>query len=183
MPPVDGTLGYGAFKGRLLRLDFRHHLLEISRPALPQSTCEGGKISLITFGTHGPPIVTATGFRINKQPVLMQVDTMYTGTMLVYPDPVSKVGLVPQSSSGTLERFAFTDGGVDMIRGNASTQEFKQYQLGTNLPVYFGTPQVHVPDALFDGTVGLGVLKLGTASLDFVNMCFNFGPAIKTTQH
>ena len=53
MPKADGTLGYKAFEGRALRLDYPHKSIEVSGP---QSDCTGpcGKLSLITFGQHGP---------------------------------------------------------------------------------------------------------------------------------
>lgn len=172
IPKVDGTLGWGAFDKRVLKLNFTHKIVEVGESPSGKSACVGGAISFITFGKKGPPIVTTTGFRVNSEPVLVQVDTMYAGTLLVFPEAVQKLGLGREASSSNKEHFPFTDSGVDMIRGEASDESFGSIKLGSNLPLYFSTPGVHDPDGLFDGTVGVGLLKLGTASFDFNAMCF-----------
>ena len=86
MPDVAGSLAYTAFKDRIIQLDFVANKFRISdiltKPVKCFSKCD--TISLITFGKDGPPIVVADGFTINGQRVSAQLDTMYTGSMLVY---------------------------------------------------------------------------------------------------
>ena len=60
LPHIDGTLAYGAFKDRIVQLDYPAGVLNLSQPLTASTKCPGtcGDISLITFGQHGPPIVT-----------------------------------------------------------------------------------------------------------------------------
>jgi hypothetical protein len=170
MPHVDGTLAYTAFKDRILQLDFAAHKLRISEPGARLDCAKGcDKISLITFGKEGPPIVVAQGFEVNGKKLSAQVDTMYTGSLLVYSASIEKLGLAAEASSKETELFPLTDGGVPMKVALAPGSEtFHRFPLGDGAAkVYFPTPDVHEPDALFDGTVGLALFRYATVTLDF----------------
>lgn len=168
-PDIDGTLGYGAFKDRIVALDAPHSALNISEPLSSATTCPAacGDIALITFGHHGPPIVTTTGFTINGQPITVQVDTMYTGTLLIFPTSVEKLKLTDAASTRTTKYFAFTDGGVDMGQAEARKIGFLSSNLAASAPLYFAGPKVHLPDGLFDGTVGQALLSSHKTTFDF----------------
>jgi len=167
MPEVDGTLGYEAFQGKTLRLDLKKNTVTVSSG----SGCSGETLALITFGNAGPPIVTSTGFSVNGKPVVVaQVDTLYAGTMLVYPDAVDKLGLTAAAKTKEREHFAYTDGGVDMLKSTAK-EEFAGTTMGDQ-PVYFTTPGVHTPDGLFDATVGIKLLLGRVVTFDFARSCF-----------
>jgi hypothetical protein len=124
-------------------------------------------LSYPTFGSQGPPIVASSGFSVNGIAVTVQVDTLYSGTMLIYPTAVAKAGLAQQSLSKHLRKFPFTDGGVDMAEATVDKEAFGARELLTHAPVYFVTPQVHLPDGLFDGTVGVGLFKDRVVTFDF----------------
>ena len=121
VPSSDGLLSYRAFKDRILKLDYKAHQVSVSDVLTADVPCPGfcGIISHPTFGKQGPPIVVATGFQVNGQPLTVQIDTLYTGTMLIYPTSVEKFGLIDQQSSTKTRHFPFTDGGVEMIEGSA----------------------------------------------------------------
>ena len=169
MPKADGTLGYKAFEGRALRLDYPHKSIEVSGP---QSDCTGpcGKLSLITFGQHGPPILVVSGFDVNGKPLSAQVDTLFAGTLLVYPTSVEKLGLSALAKTQQKRSFPYTDGGVDMFEAPGTTQGFAGTLLKRGAPVYFATPDVHQPDGMFDGTVGDALLGKFAVTLDLSNM-------------
>jgi hypothetical protein len=170
MPDVAGTLAYTAFKDRVLQIDFVAHKVRISELLTKPAECTGvcDKFSLITFGKKGPAIVVAEGFAINGKPVTAQVDTMYTGTMLVYTPSIEKLGLSDAAKSEKTENFPFTDGGVDMKSAPANKESFHNTALGVSAPiVYFPTPDVHEPDGMFDATVGLGLFYGSVLTLDF----------------
>jgi len=169
MPEVDGTLGYGAFKGKVLRMDLHKNTIEITSGG----GCGGGTIVLKTFGKTGPPIVTTTGFSVNGKPVVAQVDTMFTGSMIVYPDAVEALGLTTATKTKEREHFPFTDGGVDMLKSTAP-EAFAGKPLGDQ-PVYFATPGVHIPDGLFEATVGMRLLAGRVVTFDFAGSCFDLG--------
>jgi hypothetical protein len=169
LPDAEGLLTYAAFGPRLLRMDYRSHRVQVSEVLTRAEPCpkDCGTISNPTFGANGPPIVATTGFSVNGQPVTVQIDTLYSGTMLIYPTSVDKLGLSSQQRSQTLRKFSFTDGGVQMIEGNASTEAFGGRTLARNARLYFATPEVHAPDGMFDGTVGHELFVGHVLTFDF----------------
>lgn len=168
MPACAGALAYTAFKNRLLELDYRKKTVRMSAALTADIKCPGfcGDLTYPTFGKQGPPIVVATGFTINKQPLTVQIDTLFSGTMLVYPPSVAKLGLTGQSGSATKEFFPYTDDGVDMMKAEVDTEAFGPQLLVKKVPVFFATPSVHLQDGLFDGTVGHALFKGIVLTLD-----------------
>ena len=167
-PPAAGTICYTAFKDRVVTIDYRHRKLEVSEPGAEVPGPENaGTLSFPTFGHRGPAIVTTTGFLVNNQPVTVQIDTLFTGTMLIYAASVDKLGLTTEAASSKTLNFPFTDGGVDMIEGTARLESFADKELASKGPLYFATEKVHQPDGLFDGTVGQGLLTGRSVTFDF----------------
>jgi hypothetical protein len=167
-PNADGTLSYRDLKDRTLTLDFHKHRIGVSSAAATVGCATNcGALSYPTFGSKGPPIVASTGFSVNGIAVTVQVDTLYSGTMLIYPTSVAKAGLVDQSLSKRMRKFPFTDGGVEMAESTVDKEAFGSKELLTHAPVYFATPEVHLPDGLFDGTVGVGLFKDRVVTFDF----------------
>jgi hypothetical protein len=168
LPASDGTLAYTAFKNRILQLDYRKKTVRLSEVLTKDVPCPVfcGDVTYPTFGKEGPPIVVATGFKINERLLTVQIDTLFSGTMLVYPTSVEKLGLNRQSASSKKEFFRYTDDGVDMIEADAQTEAFGSQILGQKVPVFFATPAVHLPDGLFDGTVGHGLFQGIVLTLD-----------------
>ena len=169
MPAADGTLSYTAFKNRLLRLDYKKQTALVSEPLTESVPCPGfcGEITTPTFGKHGPPIVVSTGFSVNGRPLTVQLDTLFSGTMLVYPPSVEKLGLTRESESQKKQFFKYTDGGVNMMESEAATESFGSEVLARKVSIFFATTEVHQPDAMFDGTVGHGLFKGRVLTLDF----------------
>jgi hypothetical protein len=173
MPDVSGTLAYTAFKDRVLQIDFVAHKVRISEVQTTATPCSEAcdKFSFITFGKKGPPIIVAQGFEINGKNVTAQIDTMFTGTLLVYTSSIDKMGLTEAAKTEKTEHFPFTDGGVDMKVAPAEKESFHGLSLGVSAPlVYFPTPDVHEPDGLFDATVGLGLFYGSVVTFDFHGM-------------
>jgi len=173
MPHVDGTLAYTAFKDRYLQLDFTARTLRISDVVTEGVDCGRicDTISLITFGKHGPPIVVANGFQINGKSVRAQVDTMYTGSLLIYTASIEKLGLSMAAKTMDTRRFLLTDSGVNMKVAPTKRESFHGLTLGgANPKVYFPTEGVHEPDGLFDATVGLEEFQNMIVTLDFHDM-------------
>lgn len=173
MPHVDGTLAYTAFKDRVLQIDFAAHKVRISEVLMSPAGCAGtcDKMSLIRFGKDGPPIVVAGGFEINGKKATAQVDTMYSGSLLVYTASIEKLQLTEAAKTTKSRDFPFTDGGVKMIEAPAQKESFRGLTLSGPAPlVYFPTPDVHEPDGLFDATVGLDLFYNAVLTLDFRDM-------------
>jgi len=173
MPHLDGTLAYTAFKDRILQIDFGAHKVRISEVLTASTGCSGtcDKFSLIKFGKDGPPILVANGFEINGKKVTAQVDTLYSGSLLVYTASIEKLGLSEAAKTDKSRDFPFTDGGVKMKEATAEKESFRGLILSGPAPlVYFPTPDVHEPDGLFDATVGLDLLYNTVLTLNFRDM-------------
>jgi hypothetical protein len=173
MPQVAGTLAYPAFKDRIVQLDFAGHKLRISEALTATVACRRAcdTISFITFGKEGPPIVVADGFEINGEKVSAQIDTMFTGSMLVYTASIEKVSLSGAANTTDVRLFPLTDGGVNMKFGDAQEESFRGITLAKGgAKVYFPTETVHEPDGLFDATVGLELFRDAVLTLDFHDM-------------
>lgn len=168
MPKSDGTISYTSFKDRVLTLDYRQNTLSFTEAGAPVAAPAGsGDLTYPTFGQKGPPIVVASGFSVNGKPVSTQIDTLYSGSMLIYTASVVRLGLADEAASKKTRRFAFTDGGVDMIEGKADRESFAGKTLLSSAGLYFPTPDVHQPDGLFDGTVGAELFAEHRLTLDF----------------
>lgn len=180
MPPVDGSIAYDFFKDRVLEIDYPRHRLRISAVlSTPLSKPSGDEahLALITFGKRGPPIVVGNGFKLNGKPLRAQIDTAYTGTLLVYDDAVGALGLTKQ---GKPEYFAYTDGGVNMLAAPAASIGFGQQVIATHPTMYFvgaGKNPVHQPDALFEATVGNALFAHSVLTLDFHAMKLGVKPS------
>jgi Aspartyl protease len=174
VPQADGMIAYTAFPNRLLQLDYKHHKVGVSAVLKDEVGCPSfcGTLSTPTFGKKGPPIVVSNGFEVNGKPVLMQIDTLYSGTMLIYPTSVDKLGLGSQASITQTRLFPFTDGGVKMVEGSAAQEGFGNTALKKNATLYFATPAVHTPDGMFDGTVGHELFAGHVLIFDFHNHLF-----------
>jgi predicted aspartyl protease len=168
-PVADGTLTYTAFHDRMLRLNYKERVIGLSEVMTTDARCPHfcGTVTHPTFGKKGPPIVVTTGFNVNGKPVTVQIDTLYTGTMLIYPTSVEKLGLPAQANAATKRNFPFTDGGVEMIEGRAATESFGTKVLKQDATLYFATPKVHAPDGMFDGTVGHELFTGHVLTFDF----------------
>jgi hypothetical protein len=167
---LDGTLGLPALANRLLTLDYPARSVTLSAPLTAPAACPGncGTLADITFGKQGPPILVATsGFSVNGKPISVQVDLMYSGSLVIYDASIDKLGFTDVAKSCSVKQhFAHTDGGVDMLQATATTQSFGKQVLLSNGPLYFPLPGVHQPDGLFDGTIGAAALGNSRLTLD-----------------
>lgn len=173
MPRVEGTLSYTAFKDRILQIDFAAHKVRISEVLTVRADCTGAcdKISLIKFGNDGPPIVVAEGFEIGGKRMSAQIDTMFSGSLLVYTKSIEKLRLANAADTTKSREFPFTDGGVTMKESPAEKESFHDVTLSGPAPlVYFPTEDVHEPDGLFDATVGIELFYNAMLTLDFHDM-------------
>jgi hypothetical protein len=168
-PASDGSLAYTAFNGRLLQLDYKAQRVGVSEILKADIACPGtcGDLTTPTFGKQGPPILVTTGFQLNGKPVTMQIDTLYSGTMLIYPTSVEKLGLGAESKTAKIRMFPYTDGGVDMIESVGKSESFGPKVLKTDATLYFAIPKVHLPDGFFDGTVGHELFAGHVLTMDF----------------
>lgn len=172
MPKADGLLAYTAFKSRVLEMDYVARKVRFSEVLTGGVACPGqcGELTTPTFGKQGPPILVGTGFSVNGKAITAQIDSLFSGTLLIYPTSVEKLGLVEEAKSTTKERIKYTDGGVDMMTSRAASEAFEGRVLAKDATVYFAGPEVHLPDGMFDGTVGHALLEHSVVVMDLKGM-------------
>ena len=176
----DGNLVYRAFMDRVLQIDYPHRRLRVSAVLTGTPTQAGapGKLEIVNFHKWGPPIVVGSPFTINGKTVRAQIDSAYTGTMLVYSAAIGPLGLSTLSKQGKGEFFPFTDGGVNMLAAPARSEGFADRVLATaGAVVYFPTKGVHEPENPFEATVGNALFKDSVVTLDFHDMTLDVQPA------
>jgi hypothetical protein len=171
---VEGALAYTLFKEKVLQINYPHRTVRVL-DAQPQSAPpSGSELKLITFGKAGPPIVVGTGFSLDGRAVSAQIDTCYTGTVLVYDKAIAGLDLDGAAAHGQVKYFPYTDGGVNMNEATAGSVAFGSYVLARRpARVYFSAPgrnPVHQPEGLFEATVGNALFARSVVTLDFHSM-------------
>ncbi len=170
--PADGALTFRAFQNRLLQIDYPRRVVRVSEPQDAPQPCPHSCSDLVIkhFGNYGPVTLTADGFAIDGQPVDAQIDTVFTGTMLVYPASVDKLGLKKQAKAKDKELFPYTQSGVKLARFDGAAESYRDLPVVQNAPLYFFTSDDHPPAVQFDVTVGSGLLSHAAVSFDFKGM-------------
>lgn len=175
----DGNLVYSFFKDRALQIDYPRRELRVSAvlTGAARQSGAGGQLKIVNFHKWGPPIVVAGPFTINGKTVDAQIDTAYTGTMLIYTAYIAPLGLKALASQGKREFFPFTDGGVFMLQGRVRSEGFSDRVLDDRNPiVYFPTPGVHEPENPFEATVGNALFAHSVVTMDFHDMTIDVSP-------
>ncbi len=171
--PADGALAFRAFQNRLLQIDYAHHVVHLSEPEDTPQACPHNCTALIVkhAGTYGPVTLTAEGFTLNNTPVDAQIDTLFTGTMLVYPGSIQKLDLKKASKAKPKEVFPYLQGGVKLARFDGAAEGFRDVTLAPDAALYFFTTDDNAPPAVpYDVTVGSGLLSHAMVSFDFKSM-------------
>jgi len=177
---VEGAIAYPLFEDKILQIDYAHLVLRVLAAPPASAAGQSSGLKLITFGKQGPPIVVGSGFSVNGKVVTAQIDTCYTGTLLVYTHAIGGLGLEQAARQGKPKYFPYTDGGVNMNEAAAESVGFGSYVLSPRPAlVYFpgenGNP-VHQPDGLFEATVGNALFVHSVVTLDFHTMKVSVQP-------
>lgn len=161
LPQADGILGYSAFHDRLLEMNYKHQTLQVSDPLTANQPCPRfcGNITTSNFGKNKVPVLVTTGFSVNGKPLTARFDTLVSGTILIYPGSIAKLGLQPENSSAIPQPMQFTDGETSVRESNARTESFGSKALAHNAALFFATLPPEAPDGPIEGTVGVGLLS------------------------
>lgn len=177
-PPGDGSIAYTFFKDRAIQIDYPNHKVRVSAVLGSDDAVKApGTIQLITFGKQGPPIVVGAPFTVDGKTVRAQIDTCFTGTLVIYDAALTPLGM---SKTGKPEYFPFTDGGINLLAAHAHKLGFADRSLINNGTLYFvgaGDNPVHQPDNLFEATVGNALFAHSVVTIDFHAMTLDVRPA------
>jgi hypothetical protein len=174
----QGNLIYPFFKDRVLQIDYPRRRLRVSamlEGAQPREP-GGGRLEIVNFHKWGPPIVVGGPFTINGRKVRAQIDTGFSGSMLIYTAAIKSSGLSTLAEQGSRQFFPFTDGGVTMLADPVRSEGFAGHILSSPARVYFPTPGVHEPENPFDATVGNALFMASIVTLDFHDMTLDVRP-------
>ena len=173
--PADGALAFGAFQNRLLQLDFTKRVIRVSEPENESADCPHvcGDLIRQRMGQYGPATLTATGFEVNGQPVTAQIDTLFTGTMLIYPRSVERLGLKKASKTKSKDEFPYIQSGLKLGHSDGFALSFRGTALMPDGPLYFWSAKEEAPPSVtFDATVGTALLSRGIVTFEFKGMHF-----------
>jgi hypothetical protein len=173
--PADGALTFGAFQNRMLQIDFARHVARVSEPLNDALPCPRTCSDLVAkhFGKFGPVTLTVHGFEVNGQAVDAQIDSLFTGTILIYPSALDRLGIKKLSKSKQKEAFPYAQDGLQLARADGVTEGFRGAVLLHDAPVYFWAEKDEAPSATqFDATVGTALLSQGSVTFDFKGMRF-----------
>jgi hypothetical protein len=168
--PADGALAFGSFKNRRIQIDWNRHVLRISEPMQNPLACPRNCSDLILqrFGGYGPPTLTANGFEIDGRPVSAQIDTLFTGSMLLYPPTEQAFDLKNLDKTKHKEEFPFTQGGLRLTRAISVRYTFDRDALLDDASVFLWNGKEEMaPKVSFQATVGTDLLSRALFTFDF----------------
>lgn len=173
-PDADGALAFSVWSDRIISLDYTRHVFGISKLLRkdPQPPVDHGILSRPTFGRDGQPVLATTGFELNGRPITAQIDTLYAGTVIIYPNSVERLGLSSQQLRTKKVAFPFTDDGMEMIEGSAQSEGFNGQTLKSDAPLYLAAPGVPLSDGQFDATVGDALFRGRVLTFDLCGQLF-----------
>lgn len=179
-PPVDGSIAVDFFKDRVLEIDYPRHRLRISAVLtgpVPERGDGVASLRRTTFGERGPPTLVAAGFTLDGKPLRARIDTVFTGTLLVYGAAADAFG--PAAEKAKPEFFPYTDSGVElralpMPRLAFGGRAFAPKQAALYVPDENAT--LRQPDGLFDATAGNALFARSVVTLDFHAMSVKVKP-------
>lgn len=127
-------------------------------------------------------MLVTNGFSVHGKNVTAQIDTLFSGSMLIYSAAVEKLGLGELAQTAQKRFFNYTDGGVDMLQGKPQSFAFGGRVLAENLSLYFSTSDVHQPDGMFDACVGQELFGHSVLNLDLHNMTVRISDEVDRRQ-
>lgn len=173
--PADGALTFGAFQNRMLQIDITRKVMHVSEPLKDALPCPNTCADLVTkhLGQFGPVTLTVNGFEIDGQKLDAQIDTLFTGTILIYPPAVERLGIKKLAKSKQKEPFLYAQDGLELARADGVTLSFRGAALVQDASAYFWAEKNEAPSATqFDATVGTALLGHRVVTFDFKGQHF-----------
>lgn len=180
-PPVDGSIAFDFFQDRVLEIDYPRRRLRLSAAVtgpVPERAEGMASLRRSTFGERGPPTLVASGFTLDGKPLRTRIDTVFTGTLLVYGAALERFGLA--AKGGKPEFFPYTDSGADLLALPMPKVAFGGRALAAQRPVLYVPAEdarLRQPDGLFDATAGNALFAHSVVTLDFHAMTMQVKPA------
>jgi hypothetical protein len=173
--PIAGTLAYPLYQDKVLRLDPKRHLMTVSDDA-PAATGQSYKLRLVTFGSDGPPVLTADGVTLNGHAFTAQLDTVLPEAALLFPPARDALGLGGVTPAGRLV-LGYYDDNAELLRLPPGKADFGSPLFAeAGRHVFLPGKGVHFPDNEIALVVGAGWLRGKAVTLDLRAMTVTLAP-------
>jgi hypothetical protein len=157
--PVDGTLGYEAFKDRAITLDYAG-----GRVTFPEQLPDGEStpITWLKYHDRSPQLVTFDGLVVDGFPVTAQLDTMMSKNAILFTGKLTDLAIDPdlRAPPYTYEEAALRPGRVGSLRLGSTL-------LAAQPLVYAADATAHVPTTAIAAVVGDALFAKRAVTLDF----------------
>jgi hypothetical protein len=156
---VDGSLGYEAFRDRVVTLDYLNRRLTFP-DVLPDG--ERTKITWIKYHDRSPQLVTFDDLVIDGFPATAQFDTAMSKNAIVFTTklPDLAVDNAPKAPPYSYDEAALAPGRVGSIKLGTTT-------LASPVVIYAADAHAHVPTTAIAVVVGDGLFAKRAVTLDF----------------
>jgi hypothetical protein len=160
--PVDGSLGYQAFRDRVVTIDFRNRRLAFP-DTLPDG--EATAITWLKFDDASPELVTFDGLMIDGFPATAQLDTSVSKYVIIFTTKLPDVAIdnAPKDPLYTYRGVTLPPGKVGSVRLGVTTLR------APGVVVYGAGAEAHVPTSAIAAVAGSGLFARRAVTLDFPN--------------
>jgi hypothetical protein len=157
---VDGSLGYQAFRDRVVTIDYRNGRL-VFPDTLPDG--ETTAITWLKFDDASAELVTFDGLTIDGFPVTAQLDTSVSKFVIIFTTKLPDVAIdnAPKDPLYTYAGVTLPPGKVGSVRLGTTTLR------APGVVVYGAGAEAHVPTSAISAVVGSGLFRRRAVTLDF----------------
>jgi hypothetical protein len=159
---VDGSLGYDAFRDRVVTLDFANRRL-LFPDQLPDG--ERTEITWLQYDERSPKLVTFDGLSIDGFPATAQLDTGMSKNAIVFTTKLADLLIdnAPRDPVYVYESATLIPGKVGSVRLGTTTLA------ASGVLVYLAGANAHVPTTAISAVVGDRLFSKRAVTLDFPN--------------
>ena len=156
--PVDGTLGYEAFRDRIVTLDYVKRRL-----TFPGVVPDGERATIIwlKYDDRSPELITFDELKVDGFPATAQLDTLMAKNAIVFTTKLADLLIdnAPNAPRYDYEGTSLSPGRVGSIRLGTTT-------LASPAVVYQADASAHVPTTAIAVVVGDGLFAKRAVTLD-----------------
>jgi hypothetical protein len=157
--PVDGSLGYEAFKDTAVTLDFKNRRL-----SFPAHVPEGERtaITWLKYHDRSPQLITFDGLAVDGTPVTAQFDTAMSKNAILFTTKLPDIAILPDNKAPLYEYEEATlkPGRIGSLRLNTTL-------LAASPLIYAAGADAHVPTTALAAVVGDQLFAQRAVTLDF----------------
>lgn len=160
--PVDGSLGYEAFRDRVVTLDFANRRL-VFPDVIPDGERTG--ITWLQYDDRSPKLITFDGLMIDGFPATAQLDTGMSKNAIIFTTKLTELLIdnAPRDPVYVYEGATLPPGKVGSVRLGTTTLA------APGVLVYMAGAEAHVPTTAISAVVGDRLFSKRAVTLDLPN--------------